>query len=69
MFRLYVITVNTFTTTHRYEGDSVNRSQMNIKRQICDIRTWKKNIYLSTYPPQTLIHLPHRFTSASKPTA
>jgi hypothetical protein len=27
-----------------------------------------KNIYFSTYPPPTLIHLSHRFTSASKPT-
>jgi hypothetical protein len=43
-----------------------NRSQMNKKRKTRDIRTWK-NIYFSTYPPPTLIHLPHRFTSASKP--
>jgi hypothetical protein len=26
-----------------------------------------KNIYFLAYPPPTLIHLPHRFTSASKP--
>jgi hypothetical protein len=40
-----------------YEGQSVNRSQMDTKRKICDIRTWK-NIYFSTYPP--LITLPVR---------
>jgi hypothetical protein len=28
-----------------------------------------ENIYFSTYPPPTLIHLAHRFTSASKPAA
>jgi hypothetical protein len=38
---------------------------MDIKRKTCDIRTWE-NIYFSTYPPTTLIHLSHRFTSASK---
>jgi hypothetical protein len=27
-----------------------------------------RNIHFSTYPPPTLIHLSHRFTSASKPT-
>jgi hypothetical protein len=26
-------------------------------------------MYFSTYPPQTLIHLSHRFTSASRPAA
>jgi hypothetical protein len=52
-----------------YEGESVHRSQMDIKRKTCDFRTWKKDIYFSTYPPQTLIHLFHRFTSASKTTA
>jgi hypothetical protein len=41
---------------------------MSIKRKTCDIRTLKKNIYFSTYPPSTLIHLFHRFTYASKPT-
>jgi hypothetical protein len=29
---------------------------MNIKRKTCDIRSWKKNIYFSTYPP------PKRYT-------
>jgi hypothetical protein len=51
-----------------YEGESVNRPQMDIKRKTCDIRTWQKN-YFSTYPPPTLMHLSHRFTIASKPAA
>jgi hypothetical protein len=50
------------------ERERVNRSQMDIKRKTYDNRTWK-NIYFSTYPPSTLIHLSHRFTSASKPAA
>jgi hypothetical protein len=53
---------------HLYEEESVNMSQMDVKRKTCDIRNWK-NIYFSTYPPPTLIHLSHRFTSASKPAA
>jgi hypothetical protein len=28
-----------------YEGDSVNKSQVDIKRKACDIRTWKKKVY------------------------
>jgi hypothetical protein len=40
-----------------YEGESVNRSQMGIKRKTCDTRTWKKNIHFSIYPPPTLILL------------
>jgi hypothetical protein len=51
-----------------YERESVNRSQMDIKRKTRDIRTCK-NIYFPTYPPPILIHLPHRFTSALKPAA
>jgi hypothetical protein len=51
-----------------YEKESVNTSQMDIKRKTCHTRT-RKNIYFSTYPPPTLIHLSHRFTSASKPAA
>jgi hypothetical protein len=31
---------------HTYEGDSVNRSQMDIKRKTCDIRTWKRHSFL-----------------------
>jgi hypothetical protein len=44
-----------------HEGESVNTSQMDIKRKICESRTWK-NIYFS-------IHLSHCFISASKPVA
>jgi hypothetical protein len=51
-----------------YEGESINKSQMDIKRKTCDIRTWK-NIYFSTYPPPTLLHLANRFTSESKTAA
>jgi hypothetical protein len=51
-----------------YEGESVNRSQIDIKRETCDIRTWKA-IYFSTYPPPTPIHLSRRFTSVPKPAA
>jgi hypothetical protein len=40
-----------------YEGQSVNISQMDIKRKTCDIRTWKK-MNFSTYPPSTLIDTP-----------
>jgi hypothetical protein len=41
---------------------------MDTKRKTCDIRT-RKNIYFSTNPPPTLIHLSNCFTSASKPAA
>jgi hypothetical protein len=30
-----------------YEGESVNRSQMDIKRKTCDIRTWGKRLFLN----------------------
>jgi hypothetical protein len=43
----------------KYEGESVNRPQLDIKRKTCDICS-------STYRPLTLVHLPHRFTIASK---
>jgi hypothetical protein len=29
-----------------YEGQSLNRSKMDIKRKTCDIRTWKKHLFL-----------------------
>jgi hypothetical protein len=29
-----------------YEGESVNRSQMDIKRKTRDIRNWKKHLFL-----------------------
>jgi hypothetical protein len=46
------------------EGESVNGSQMDIKRKTCDIRT-RKYVYFSAHPPSTSIHMSHRFTSAS----
>jgi hypothetical protein len=51
-----------------YEEESVNRSQMDINRKYVAFELEKK-IYFSTYPPLTLIHFSHRFTSASKPAA
>jgi hypothetical protein len=41
---------------------------MDIERKIYDIRTWKKYLFLDISSP-TLIHLSHRFISASKPAA
>jgi hypothetical protein len=29
-----------------YEGESVNRSQMDIKCKTCDIQTWKEHLFL-----------------------
>jgi hypothetical protein len=29
-----------------YEGESANRPQMDIKRKICDIRSWEKHLFL-----------------------
>jgi hypothetical protein len=29
-----------------YEGESVNRSQMDINPKTCDIPTWKKHLFL-----------------------
>jgi hypothetical protein len=34
--------VTVYMSVHMYEGESVNRSQMDIKRKTCDIQTWKK---------------------------
>jgi hypothetical protein len=31
--------------TFWYEGDSVNTSQMDMKRKTCDIRTWKNHLF------------------------
>jgi hypothetical protein len=53
-----------------YEGDSVKKSHMDIKREPCDIiSNLEKTFYFPTYPPPTLIHLSHRFASESKPAA
>jgi hypothetical protein len=30
----------------KYEGGSINRSQMDIERKTCDIRAWKKYLFL-----------------------
>jgi hypothetical protein len=32
-----------------YEGESVNRSQMDIKLKTCDIRTWMKHLFLDIF--------------------
>jgi hypothetical protein len=29
----------------KYESESVNWSQMDIKREICDMRTWKRYLF------------------------
>jgi hypothetical protein len=34
---------------HSYEGESINRSQMAIKRKTCDIWIWKKKRFLSRH--------------------
>jgi hypothetical protein len=34
-----------------YEGESVNRSQLDMKCITCDIQTWQKHLFL-TYPHQ-----------------
>jgi hypothetical protein len=31
----------------KYEGMSINRSQMDIKCKTCDIQTWKKLVFLN----------------------
>jgi hypothetical protein len=33
----------------QYKGESVDRSQIDIKRKISDIRTWKKHLFLDTF--------------------
>jgi hypothetical protein len=53
----------------RYEGESINRSQMGTKLKKKVIFEPGKNFYFSTYPPPTMIHLSHRFTCASKSAA
>jgi hypothetical protein len=30
-----------------YEGELVTRTQMNIKRQTCDIQDWEKHLFLN----------------------
>jgi hypothetical protein len=50
-----------------YIGQTENMSQLNIKFKTHE--PGKQNIYFSTYPPPTLIHLSYHFTSVSKPEA
>jgi hypothetical protein len=46
----------------KYEGESVNRSQMDIKHKTCNIRTWKKHLFLtiSSANIDTLVPLLHQ---------
>jgi hypothetical protein len=38
----------TFSVSVKYKGESVNSSQMDVKRKTCDIQNWKeKKIYLN----------------------
>jgi hypothetical protein len=46
-----------------YEGESVNRPQMDIKRRTCHIRIWGKHIFLNIFSTN------YRFTNASIPAA
>jgi hypothetical protein len=41
-----------------YEGESVNRSQMDTKRKICDIQTWKKHVFLDISSTNTDTFVP-----------
>jgi hypothetical protein len=61
--------LNKFSTKWwTYEGELVNRSQIDIK-----LKTWylnpDKKLYFSTYPPPTLIYMSHCFNSALRPAA
>jgi hypothetical protein len=48
------LTINkTFILVNKYEAESVNRSQMDMKRKTCDIRNWKKYLYLDIYTIKT----------------
>jgi hypothetical protein len=55
-------------STYFYEGDAVNRSQMDIKYKTHDIRTWKRLLFLdiSSINIDTLVL---SLNSASKPAA
>jgi hypothetical protein len=57
-----------FKFKKKYEGESVNRSQMDIKHKTCDIRSWKKHLLLDIRSTN-YIPLSHSFTGVSKPTA
>jgi hypothetical protein len=47
---LFIFIVFWFT----YEGESVNRTHLNIKRKICDIRTWKNYLFLDISSTNTI---------------
>jgi hypothetical protein len=40
-----------------YDGELVNKLQVAIQHKTYDIRTWRNNVYFSTYPPGTVMHL------------
>jgi hypothetical protein len=65
-----ILTWTLWQRGYTYEGESVNRSQMDMKRKTCDVifEPGKYN-YLFIYPLPTSIHLYHHFISASKPAA
>jgi hypothetical protein len=51
----------------RYEGESLNRSQMHIKHKICVIRTWKEHLFLdiSSTNTDTLVPLLYQCVKTS----
>jgi hypothetical protein len=51
-----------------YEGESVNRTQMDIKRKTCDIRPGKKHLFLDVSSTNIDTHVPSLYCE-SKPTA
>jgi hypothetical protein len=50
-------TVRVYHSTD-YEGESVNRSQVDINRKTCDIRTWEKLLFLDISSTNTDTHVP-----------
>jgi hypothetical protein len=53
--KLFIIQ-KSFSGDTMYEGESVNRSQKIYKPKTCDIRTWKKNLFLDI--SSTIIDIP-----------
>jgi hypothetical protein len=41
----FCLSFDSWNVMHMYKGESVNRSQMNIKCKTCDIGTWKKHLF------------------------
>jgi hypothetical protein len=54
--------------SHEHTRQSVNRSEIDMKRKTCDIRTWEKHVFLDTFSTN-IDTLVYRFTSVSKPAA